>query len=46
MVLDKDGKFIKQVRSPSLGAASSVLAREDASTVYVVAGSLVYQFKL
>lgn len=42
VILDKEGVFIKEIRSPSLGAASDIIAREDAQTLYVVAGSLVY----
>lgn len=42
----KDGTFVKEIQSPSLGAATEILYSPLTNKAYAVAGSLVYELSL
>lgn len=44
--LSKDGVFIKQIQSPSLGAATDIIFSSKTGKAYALAGSLVYELAL
>jgi hypothetical protein len=44
--LTKDGFFVRQIESPSLGAATDVFFSTTTNQAYAVAGSLVYELAL
>ena len=43
LVVKKDGTFIKEVASPSLASATSLIVREQTKTGYILSGSVVYE---
>lgn len=46
VVLDKDGKFVKEIKSGSLAAATNLIVDEAVNQAYVVSGSLVFSIGL
>ncbi len=44
--LSKDGAFIRQIESPSLGAATDVIFSPVTNKAYALVGSLVYELQL
>jgi hypothetical protein len=42
VVLDKDGKFVKEIKSGSLASANNLIVDETNNKVFVVSGSLVF----
>jgi hypothetical protein len=44
--LSKDGVFLKQIESPSLGAATNIIFSSTTGKAYALAGSLVYELEL
>lgn len=42
VVLEKTGRFVKEIKHASIGAATGVFAREEERRVYIVAGSTLY----
>lgn len=42
VILNKEGQFLREVKSSSLGAATSLLVDSSGSTAYVVSGSTVF----
>lgn len=46
VVLNKNGNFVKEVRSTTLGTASSVAADEKLKTIYILSGSLIFETNL
>ena len=45
VVINKNGDFIKEVRSSTLASASDLVADESTRTVYVLSGSLVFNIQ-
>lgn len=43
IILNKDGSYQSSIYSDDLGAATSLVADEQSHTLYILAGSLVYQ---
>lgn len=46
IVIDKEGNFVKEVKSVSLASASNLIVDEDRSKVLVISGSLVFEVGL
>jgi hypothetical protein len=46
VLLSKDGDFIKEYKSVSLGAASNIAVSEELKKIFVVSGSIIYQVSL
>lgn len=46
VILEKNGDFVKEIKSVSLGAASNLAVSEELQTIFVVGGSIIYQIKL
>jgi hypothetical protein len=46
VVLNKNGTFVKEIISDSLGSADTLVASPTENAVYVVSGSLVYKISL
>ncbi|MEO8581479.1 MAG: hypothetical protein ABI425_02750 [Patescibacteria group bacterium] len=44
--LSKDGVFVRQIQSPSLGAATDIIFSPTTNKAYALAGSLVYELEL
>lgn len=44
--LNKEGVFVRQIESPSLGAATDIIFSATTNKAYAVAGSLVYELAL
>ena len=44
--LSKNGDFIKEYKSVSLGAASNLAVNEELNKIFVVSGSIIYQINL
>lgn len=44
--LKKDGNFIKEYKSVSLGAASNITVSESLNKIFVVSGSIIYQIDI
>lgn len=42
VILTKEGKLVKEVKSAALGAATGLAATDDQTAVYVLSGSVVY----
>ena len=46
VILAKNGDFIREIKSITLGAASNLAVSEDLQTIFVIGGSIVYQIKI
>lgn len=44
--ISKDGNFVRQIQSPSLGAATDIIFSPVTNKAYALAGSLVYELAL
>ena len=44
--LAKDGTFMKEVKSPLLGAATQIVASSETGKAYALAGSVLYEVGL
>lgn len=43
VVLNKNGEFLREVKSSSLGAATGIILNQDASKVLVISGSSIFE---
>ncbi len=46
VVLDKDGQFIKEIKSISLASGSDLIVNEDGTVAYVVSGAEIFEVGL
>jgi hypothetical protein len=46
VILEKNGDFVREIKSVSLGAASNLAVSEELKTIFVAGGSIIYQIKL
>lgn len=46
VILDKEGTFLREVKSPLLGAATNIVMSSTTNTAYALAGSVLYEIGL